>query len=744
LQLIEISKEEIQMSVNPKALLNATLLLAAFVLVIPTHAAVIEEVVVTAQKREQNVQEVGIAVSALTGRQMEQLGFTNAQQVTSMAPGVSTVQPNGEANYSIAIRGVANSDFTTNVESPIAVYLDEVYISQASGTGFMLFDMERVEILRGPQGTLYGRNATGGLAHFVTKKPTEEFEGYARVTAGSYDQIKLEGAIGGALTDNFMARLSVATNDHDGYVDNRLGGELNDGNDQTYRLQALWTPTDRVDVLLNIRGSDQDIDTGFFEHVSANIEGVLTPNEVNNVLGYIDNDGDPFEGDYDAPGFNDLETRGYTGTVNWDFENFTLTSITDFSTVKRDYIEDSDASPVPLFNFFLTTDAEQFSQEIRLAGDTDRMNWVTGFYYLDLEIDDSNGAESEPFIDPTSATPAVSGLDNPYTSNTESWSVFGQVEFDLSETLTGIVGLRWIRDEKDHEIFVNAVDFIPGTKFRNGNPNILATIASYSGDREDDEIAGRLALNWQANDDLMLYASYNRGVKSGGYNSPVFPLSPPLAYTDDVMSFDPEQLDAYEIGFKSTLMDGLMILNGTVYYYDYQDYQAFQIIGIDTITSNADADSSGGELELQVSPSDGLDIIFGAAYNDIDVDLDGAARTTTSVQSPQWNLNALLRYEFPLFDGMLALQYDAQYRSEHYFALTQLETVTENGYTISNAAVTWTSGDETWSVMGYVHNLTDEEYLVQTFDLSGPNVFGMVEQYYGRPRWGGVTLSYKF
>lgn len=732
------------MSVNPKALLNVTLLFAAFVLVIPTHAAVIEEVVVTAQKREQNVQEVGIAVSALTGRQMEQLGFTNAQQVTAMAPGVSTVQPNGEANYSIAIRGVANSDFTTNVESPIAVYLDEVYISQASGTGFMLFDMERVEILRGPQGTLYGRNATGGLAHFLTKKPTEEFEGYARVTAGSYDQIKLEGAIGGALTDNFMARLSVSTNDHDGYVDNRLGGELNDGNEQAYRLQALWTPTDNIDVLLNFRGADQDIDTGFFEHVSANIEGVLTPNEVNNVLGYIDNDGDPFEGDYDAPGFNDLETRGYSATVNWDFENFTLTSITDFSTVERDYIEDSDASPVPLFNFFLTTDAEQFSQEVRLSGDTDTMNWVAGFYYLDIEIDDSNGAESEPFIDPTSATPAVSGLDNPYTSNTESWSVFGQMEFDLSETLTGIVGLRWIRDEKDHELFVNAVDFIPGTKLRNGNPNILANIASYKGDREDDEIAGRLGLNWQTNDDLMLYASYNRGVKSGGYNSPVFPLSPPLDYTDEFMSFDPEQLDAYEIGFKSTWMDGLMILNGAAYYYDYQDYQAFQIIGIDTITSNADADSSGGELELQVSPTDGLDIIFGAAYNDIDVDLEGATRTTTSVQSPQWNLNALLRYEFALFDGMLALQYDAQYRSEHYFSLTQLETVTENGYTISNAAVTWTSGDETWSVMGYVHNLTDEEYLVQTFDLSGPNVFGMVEQYYGRPRWGGVTLSYNF
>jgi len=724
--------------------LTASTLLIAGSLTLPLQAAIIEEIVVTAQKREQNIQDVGIAISALTGEQMEQLGFTSAQQVTAMAPGVSTVQPNGEANYSVAIRGVANSDFTTNVESPVAVYLDEVYISQMSGTGFQLFDMERVEILRGPQGTLFGRNATGGLVHFLSKKPSEEFEGYAKVTGGSYDQVKVEGAIGGSLSDTFMVRASGSWNDHDGYVKNRLGGDLNNGDDMAYRLQALWSPTDSLDILFNIRGAEQDIDTGFFEHVSANVEGQLTPNEVNQVLGYIDNDGDPFAGDYDSPGFNDLETRGYSATVNWDFDDFTLTSITDFSTVKRDYIEDSDASPVPLFNFFLTTDTEQFSQEFRLTGDTDNTHWVTGLYYMDLKIDDSNGAVSEPFIDPAGDTPAPSGLDNPYKTNTESWSVFGQFEKDLTDTLTGIVGLRWIRDKKDHTLMVNAVDFIPGTKQRNGNPNILANIATYRGNRTDNEIAGRLGLNWQVNDDVMLYASYNRGVKGGGFNAPVFPLTPPLDYTDDVISFDPERLDAFEVGFKTTLMDGLMILNGAAYVYDYQDYQAFQIVGIDTITTNADADSTGAELELQVSPTDGLDIIFGAAYNDIDVDLGGGTRKTTSIQSPQWNLNALLRYEFPLFDGTFAMQYDAQYRSEHYFSLTRAETVTEDGYIISNASVSWTSADADWMIMGYVQNLSDEEYLVQTFDLSGPAVFGMVEQYYGRPRWSGVSVSYRF
>ena len=175
------------------------LALAISAALVPTalQAAVLEEVKVTATKRTESVQDVSIAITAFTGDQMEQLGWTNAQQVTAMAPGVHTIQPNGEANYAIAMRGVANSDFTTNVESPVALYVDEVYISQMSGAGFMLFDMERVEILRGPQGTLFGRNATGGLIHYITRKPTSDFSGYVTGTVGDNDQYKVEGAIGG-------------------------------------------------------------------------------------------------------------------------------------------------------------------------------------------------------------------------------------------------------------------------------------------------------------------------------------------------------------------------------------------------------------------------------------------------------------------------------------------------------------------------------------------------------------------
>ena len=722
------------------------LALAGAVLALPGQAAVIEEIVVTAQKREQNAQDVGIAISALTGEQMRQLGYGSAQQVTAMAPGVQTVQPNGEANYAIAMRGVAANDFTTNVESPVAIYLDEVYISQMSGSGFMLFDMERVELLRGPQGTLYGRNATGGLAHFVTVKPSQEASGYGQFTVGRYDQVKFEGAVGGPLSDTLSARLSLSTHNNDGYVKNRLlGKRLNNADDSAVRGQLLFEPTDSFSLLLNARRSKQDIDTGFFEHVSANVEGMFTPNEVNEVLGYIDNDGDVYEGDYDRDGHNKLETEGYTATLNWDAENFTLISITDYSTVERDYIEDSDASPVPFFNFYLSTDAEQFSQEVRVNGQTDEMDWVAGVYYLDITVKDANGAETEPFITYVFEipSPAISGLDNPYETNTESWSIFGQIERRLTDRLTGIAGARWIRDDKDHDFSINVVDFIPGTVQRNGNPNILAPIASYYGERTDDEFAVRLAANYDLSDNVMLYASWNRGVKGGGYNATIFPLGGGN-YDDETMSYDPEQLDAFEVGFKSRQLDGRMIFNGAFYYYDYKDYQAFQIIGVDTITSNADADSYGGELEMQITPTAGVDIILGAAYNDIEVDLGGGRPKTTSVQSPKWNLNGLVRYEWPVLGGTMAAQWDFLYRSKHYFSLTGAPTVEENGYTLMNASLMYTSADGRWSLNAFVENLGDEEHLVQTFDLSGPNVFGMVEQYYNRPRWWGISAAVHF
>jgi len=710
-------------------------------------AQVLDEIIVTAQKREQNLQDVGISISAFSGAQMEKLGFENAQEITTMTPGVSTIQPNGEANYGIAIRGVATSDFTTNVESPVALYLDEVYISQMSGAGFMLYDMERVEVLRGPQGTLFGRNATGGLAHFVSKKPTQEFGGYVKGTIGDYEQYKVEGAVGGGITDTLSARFSGSWKQADGYIDNRVTGtDLNNQDDDSFRLHLAWDPSDCVSVLFSARKAQQDIDTGSWQHVTSNIPGKLTPDEVNVVTGYIDDDNDSFAGDWNRDGFNILDTDGVTLTVKWDLvDDMTLTSVTDRSNVHRHYIEDSDGGPVDLFNFFLNTGAEQTSQELRLDGKTDTLQWVAGMYYLKLDINDNNGAITDAFFGGDPDTTEQLGLINPYTRELESSSAFGQVEYTVNDMVSLIGGLRFIKDKNDFKYATRLVNFIePYTTNFDGKDNVngRVTLASYEGSRNDDEWSGRLQVNITPSDDTLVFASINRGVRGGGYNAPIFPLTPPLDYVDETMSYDPEHLIAYEIGLKQGIMDGMGRLNISTYYYDYQDYQAFYILGIDTITFNTDADSFGGEIELIASPTEGLDLLLGASYNDISVKLPGGE--VPSIQSPKWIFNAMARYEFDVGYGSLAFQADAIYRDKHYFALTGLETVEEDGYAMGNVSVTWTDPEDSWQVSAFIDNVTDEEYLVQTFDLSGPTVFGMTEQYFGRPRWWGISARYQW
>jgi iron complex outermembrane receptor protein len=742
---------------------------------IPTLAAQeLEEIVVTAQKREQSVQDVGIAISTYSGEQLRNLGLTSAQDVSALAPNVTTVQPNGPSNYALAIRGVVQNDFVTNQESPVSIYMDEVYISQMSGAGFQLFDTERVEILKGPQGTLFGRNATGGLAHFVTVKPSQNFNGYGQMTFGEHEQVNFEGAVGGAVSDAVSSRLSLAATTNGGYVKNRFTGEdINNSNDYAGRVQFLIEPSDSVDILLNARGSFQEIRTGFWENVSTDPLSNLTP-DATNFNGYRDGDGNVFAGDYDRIGFQDAHTWGTTANIKIYFDNVTFTSITDWQRVYRDYQEDSDASPLPDFNFYLVTDARQFSQELRLSGETDRSRWVGGFYLLDVDVKDANGAET-PLIgvagafglppggltDGSGVLPTregdgtFQGNDNPYHTNVSSWSIFAQAEYDFNDQFTGIIGGRYINENKDHHYENNFVDFQPGFVMRDGNPNILFNAGTYDGALSRSLWSAKLELDWKPNDDLLVYGSWNRGVKGGGFNSPLDitcgdPVACPTGFlplTDDIMRFNEETLYAYELGFKATLFDGRATLNGAAFYYDYKDFQAFRIVGLSTFIFNADAESYGGELDLTARPLDGLDFQFGVGYvnpniPDVDLGIGLGPQDTEPVQAPHWTLSGLARYQWPMFGGDGAVQMDFRLRSKHYFSLTRFEPSTEDGYVVANARVSYVTGDKHWEAALFVKNFTDEEYLVQTFDLGF--VLGMTEQYFGLPRWFGGSVSYSW
>jgi iron complex outermembrane receptor protein len=751
------------------------------------ESGLMEEITVTAQKRAQGAQQVGISITAISGEQMRALGYTNAQEVTAMAAGVSTLQPNGEANYAIGVRGVGNNDFTTNVESPVSIYVDEVYISQMSGAGFLLFDIDRVELLRGPQGTLFGRNATGGLVHYVSVKPSDKLNGYGSITYGRFNDLKLEGAVGVPLSDKVMIRVSAATNQADGYVTNLLmpQSKLNNANESAGRFQLLFKPNENLDILLNARMGKQDIRTGFYKYVSAAFpNGEATPGVPNPFFGgYVDNNPDPNVGSYDTPGHNNLKTAGYSGTLKYKFDFATLTSITDYQTTKRDYIEDSDASPVDYFQFFLTTDAKQFSQELRLNGETEKLKWVGGFYYMDLKVNDSNGgitrglfkalADAGVFgpdaVGLTLDQLGFNGVRNAYQTRTKTWSLFGQLEYAVTNQVSLIGGFRWIDEKKTHnyrDIFM----WFPSTSTSGMDPNateIFDGVTPYNGSRHDKNWAARLQVNVKPAENTLLYASWNRGVKSGGFNAPLLPSA--FAATDRLMSYAPEKLDAYEAGFKWDAINHKLRINGSAYYYNYKNYQAFSIIGLDTATLNAQDKTKGFELEMKASPVTGFDVQFGVAYIDakvtkvfgltegVDTNNDGVitipallpGATLHPVQSPKWNLNGLLRYEFNLGEmGSLAFQADGVYRAKHYFALTNLPASTGDGYFLANASTTWFEKDNKWSIRLFVQNLTNKHYLVQTFDLSGTvangGLFGMIEDYYGRPRTWGANLSYSF
>ncbi len=763
------------------------------------NAAVLEEVTVTAQKRAQSVQDVGIAITAYTGDQLKQLGYDNAQQITAQTPGVNTIQPNGPSSFFISIRGVSQNDFSgDHQESPVAIYVDEAYISAASGAGFQLFDMERVEVLRGPQGTLFGRNATGGLAHYITNKPSQELEGYVDLTLADYNQVKVEGAVGGPITDSVSGRVSFLRNKHDGYIDNRIGKDLNNGDDWAVRGHLNIDFNDDISLLLSARSGEQDIDSGFFEHTSARQNPVTGLGEDFNGLdlqgdgdslatSYEDTDGDVYAGEYNLVGHNKLETSGFTGKLTWQFENFELVSITDYFTLEKDYLEDSDASPNDFFAFYLKTDMDQFSQEIRVSGGSDNMRWVAGAYYLTIDGDFENGGAAGNFFG--AAFPGFGlegtniGLYSPFSTETDSYAVFGQVEFDLSDSLTLIAGARWTREEKEMDFIQYAAEFssprsnkVVGNDFLGlggalftyntnevssapGGPAFgfpLVTGDPDDAKQSDDLYTAKLELDWHLNDDVMTYVSYNRGIKGGGFNAPLdatnFYDGDPATGGPKDMAFDEEVLNAYEVGVKWTFADGLARLNAAAYYYDYQDYQAFSLEGLTTFVFNTDAEVKGGEIELQASPIEGLDLILGAAYTDNVVDdayrqPNGKTLDRTAVMTPEWTFNGLARYEWPALGGTLAVQADFNYMDEHYFQLKNSPVGTEDSYTLVNARVSYTSGSGHWTLAAFVDNATDEEYRTMVFDLAGTPAtggFGLTENYYGTPQWWGVTAGYNW
>ncbi|GAC1660866.1 MAG: TonB-dependent receptor [Candidatus Dormibacteraceae bacterium] len=760
----------------------------------------LQEVIVTAQRREQNEQEIGISLSAVTGSDLTDLGVVSATDITKSMPAVVLTQPNGPSSFSLAIRGVVQNDFADHQESPAAIYVDDVYVSQMIGLAFSAFDIDRVEVLRGPQGTLFGRNATGGLAHFISRRPTDETGGYTDVTFGERNLMRVEGAFGGALAEGIDARIAFQSNHYDPIVRNTFGGasDAENGNDWALRGQLLFKLPANSQLLLLGRLSRTDVHAGSWEerttkNIAPGIDVYAGPND--NPYGTcpgcnasgLPNSG-PFVTRDNISGFTRLKGSGLTAKYTGDLGAAVLTVVADYTSLRKDYQEDSDASPDTLFQFFNGSRVNQQSLEARLNGGDKRLNWTAGVYGLRIDGNYYEGWLGPTFftaqefntptnpntplyggipgvwpfgtapywhdpagrdIVPDPATGAYPATRSPYTLKTTSYAAFGQLEYRFTELLGLTLGARVTKDKKDYFFTWYPYEYFPHST--TGATTVLTRLAGlplasdYTASRDDTLVTGKAQLDLHLSPDFLVYAGVNRGVKGGGYTAPLFPLF----ITDlSTLTFAPEKLTSYEAGFKSEYMDHRLRLNGAAYYYDYKDYQALiYTVSLEQLIVNANARHVGAELEAQWAPNESWRFGLGAAYVDaivkkVDSRGNGIKGDFVPGNAPRWTGNALLRYTFPLYGGHAALQLDGNYLSRFWFNLSDLPIVEQPAYGVANVRASYTTASGRTEVGASVENLADKHYGTMGFDNTSIN--GLAQLYPGMPRWYKVHVNFKF
>ena len=776
-----------------------------------TAGAGLEEVIVTAQKRAQNSQDVGIALSAVSGADLTALGAVTASDITKSMPAVVLTQPNGPDSFSLSIRGVTQNDFADHQESPAAIYVDDVYVSQMSGLAFSMYDMDRVEVLRGPQGTLFGRNATGGLANFVTRRPTSDTGGYVNLSFGERNLTRVEGAVNGALTDGINARVSFLSNHYDPLFKNVAGGapDSENGNDWSVRGQLLFKDIGGGQLLLNGREAREDVHAGAWEQYATK----FGDNGYNTFIGPQENywgtcpgcnaSGIPSAAKFtttdNRAGYAKIKTQGLTAKYTYDFSGTTFTAIGDYSTLTKNYQEDSDVTPYTIFQFFNGSDVNQSSIELRLNGGADKLNWTAGLYGLHIDGNYYDGWEGPAFFgaeefnypgnpnsgysgysaspgpwpysptayptgcgcpgytiggalpDPNGGLPATKA---PYSLTTKSYAVFGQVEYRLTDLIGLTFGARFTNDKKDYSFSWYPYEYYPesttGQTRILTRPTAVALSQDYIRDRSDNLWAGKAQVDFHLAPDQLLYVSYNRGVKGGGFTAPLFPAT--IANPND-LSFKPEELTSYELGLKSEFLDHTLRINSAIYYYDYHDYQALvYTVSLNQLIKNADATHKGVETEIDWAPDKAWRFGLGVAYLDAVVknvpalcctaNFEAVIGDYTPANAPEWSGNAMVRYTLALGGADLAFQVDGNYLSKFWFNLGDAPAVQQDAYGIVNARVNYIPAGGKFEIGASVENLADKHYATMGFDNTGVN--GLAQRYPGMSRWFKAHVSYRF
>ena len=732
----------------------------------PASSDALEQIVVSANRHAERLQDVGTSVTVESAQKLEELNIVRAEDLQKLAPGLAAIPNNGSAVSSFSIRGLSQADSSEHEEQPVAIYVDGTYIAVPAATGFPIYDVDHVEVLRGPQGTLFGRNATGGSVQFFSAQPTPDFSGSVAYTGGDYNLHRVTGYLNGG-NDDISDRFAYYLSEHGGYVKNLSGPNLQSDQVNAFRNQTKFRLGENTTATLRLEhwqenGTSQNWQNASYtppgSHYDANY-GVFTPN----LYGYVNPSSSHYVEAVNNPG--EIYKRSNTVALNiqHDLADITFYSSTSYIGTKINYVEDTDGTPDNAEWYTDGGTAQNYEQEFRLAKTTGPFRWTTGVNYLQYKGEFFVSFVAPTVCDPTSTTDCLTALagsahlpltnagkgaqdDTAYNLNYKSYSGFAQVEYDFTERLTGILGGRYTYDDQSFDWGFNCLQTIASaceTIF--GVPQGFAGSQNYARQVVLSQTNGlysyKAQLNYKFTPDLLAYLSFNRGTKSGGYFDATAGNVPPSD-----LSFKPEVLYSTELGIKSQFFDRRLTVNADYYHYDYKNSQQFNFAqGIDFTVVNLPAKSNGSELEATFRATPTLTFNLGAAYNDIHV--SGVLPYATSpltqerpVDAPVWQGTWGLAKDVDFKDLKFTFAYNGRYTGNRYFALINQPVVFAGGYTVQDVSIRVSTQNGLW-VEGWVNNFANRDYPTAQFDNT---YFGYNLYHVGAPRTGGVTVGIKF
>ncbi len=733
------------------------------------QSGAIENVVVTAQKRSQKIQDIPISISVLDAKRLARLNVRSSDEIANFVPALQIDLPSGKGNQPlINIRGIGLNDTNTNNAGPNGVYVDEVYEAAPAGQTFQTFDLSRVEVLKGPQGTLYGRNTTGGAINYVTAKPTDDFSASEDVQFGSFNTVSTQTVVNGQIAPRVDARAAILYTYSDGYFQDALTNKSTNGaNDLAYRGQMKVEATDDLTLLANFHGGtvhrrpDEYKQVGVLNGLfgSACSDNQVAAGQCTDLFGYKAPK-DFYKGNYNRDQELYINAIGGSMRADWRLPDVTLTSLTAIEISHKLHPEDTDADPYQLIQIDYGVRSTDITQEFRAAGGGQTYHWLAGLYGLDEHLQQDQSIVLLHDIDQLLGAPGVGdGLaEQARTLNgqfTESAALFGQGDYDIFPGARLTLGGRLTYEHKTFDALsegafeTNGV-FPDYSTLYNVNKNLANRAASW-----------RAAFDYRVLPGVLGYASVSTGFKSGGFNGGFLAndVADALAQLKPIR---PEYITAYEAGVKSDFLDQRLRVNAAGFYYNYRDLQVFNLIAapssngvalpLTVLTNAPKATIKGAEFEVDAAPLRNLDMSVSLSYVDAtlghfvsDVG-SGPQQDLTGKElpnAPRFNLIVQSGYRLPLAGGdSVDLSGTATYRTHVFFESDNNPLVAQNAYWLLSGRLAYDTADKHWEAAVIGKNLTGQKYLNFANDLTSG--LGLIEEIVGAPRYVGGEVVYRY